>query len=36
MHLLRPIAVSLEQQHETKTNSLFAWNAEFMLQLELQ
>ena len=32
--LLCPVFVSLEQQHETKTNSLFA--AECMLQLELQ
>ena len=34
MHLLCPVGVSLEQQHETKTHSLFA--AECMLQLKLQ
>ena len=34
MQLLCPVGVSLEQQHEIKTNSLLA--AECMLQLELQ
>ena len=34
MQHLCPVVVALEQQHETKTDSLFA--AECMLQLELQ
>ena len=34
MQLLCPVVVTLEQQHETKTNPLFA--RECMLQLELQ